>query len=106
MAIQQEQPRWRFTVEDYHKMGEAGILGEDDRVELVDGEIVQMSPINIPHAACVGLLTMVFAPLMVGRGQVWVQNPISIDDFNEPQPDIILVKPNDYLREQRLPGRD
>ena len=57
--------RRRFTVNEYHKMGEAGILDEDDRVELLDGEIVQMSPINVPHAVCVDRLNMLFAPALV-----------------------------------------
>lgn len=102
MAMQHE--RRRFTVDEYHKMGTAGILTEDDRVELIDGEIVQMSPINVPHAVCVSLLNMAFAPLLAGRGMVWVQNPIAVDDLNEPQPDVLLVKSHDYLQQQRHPG--
>ncbi|HKP51415.1 MAG TPA: Uma2 family endonuclease [Chloroflexia bacterium] len=104
MAMQ--QARRRFTVDEYHKMGEAGILHEDDRVELIDGEIVQMTPINIPHSMCVGLLTMTLAPQVVGKGLVWVQNPITIDDLNEPQPDVALVKPRDYLALGQHPGPD
>jgi Uma2 family endonuclease len=96
--------RRRFTVDEYHKMGEAGILGEDDRVELIDGEIVQMSPIHIPHAVCVDLLTMIFAPLLAGKGIVRVQNPIFIDAINEPQPDVILLKARDYLKQKHHPG--
>src|SRR3954469_7674954 len=101
-----EFARRRFTVDDYHKMGDAGILTEDDRVELLDGEIVEMSPINIPHATCVGLLTMLFAPPLAGKGIVWVQNPIFIDNLNEPQPDLALLRLRDYLREERHPGSD
>src|SRR2546427_3902370 len=96
--------RRRFTVDEYHKMGEAGILSEDDRLELIDGEIVQMSPINVPHAVCVDRLTMLFAPLLVGRGIVRVQSPIFIDDLNEPQPDLILLKPRDYVKQRYHPG--
>lgn len=96
--------RRRFTVDEYHKMGDAGILHEDDRVELRDGEIVEMTAINVPHAVCVGLLTMLFAPQVAGRALVWVQNPIYIDDINEPQPDVVLLQPNDYLARRRHPG--
>ncbi len=99
-----EYARRRLTISEYHKMGEAGILGEDDRVELLDGEIVKMSPINVPHAVCVGQLTMLFASRLAGKGMVWVQNPIYIDDLNEPQPDVALLKLSDYLGRQQHPG--
>jgi Uma2 family endonuclease len=52
-----ELQRYRFTVDEYHKMGDAGIFTEDDRVELIDGEIIEMSPVNWPHIMCVDLLT-------------------------------------------------
>ena len=104
MAMQ--QARRRFTVDEYHKMGDAGILSEDDRLELIDGEIVEMGPINVPHAVCVGLLTMAFAPFLGGRGMVWVQNPVTIGDLNEPQPDVALVKLGNYLERGQHPGPD
>src|SRR5438093_10057024 len=99
-----EYARRRFTVDEYHKMGEAGILSEDDRVELLDGEIVKMSPINVPHAVCVDLLNMLFGQKLAGRGIVRVQSPIFIDDLNEPQPDVVLLKPRDYLKRRQHPG--
>lgn len=100
---QQEQTRKHFTVDEYHKMGEAGILSEDDRLELIDGEIVQMSPINVPHQSCVDRLTMLFAPRLVGRGIVRVQGPILLDMENEPQPDVILLRQSDYAERQYHP---
>ena len=99
-----EYARRRFTVDEYHKMGEAGILDEDDRVELLEGEIVKMSPINVPHAVCVDLLNMLFGQKLAGRGIVRVQSPIFIDDLNEPQPDVVLLKPRDYLKRRQHPG--
>ena len=63
MATDVEVIRRRFTLDEYHRMGEAGILNEDDRVELIRGEIVQMSPIGIAHAACVARLT----EILLGR---------------------------------------
>jgi len=57
----------RFTVDELERMVRAGILHEDDRVELLDGQIVEMSPINPPHAACVNRLTRLFAPLLASR---------------------------------------
>jgi Uma2 family endonuclease len=84
----------RFTVAEYHRMGEAGILAEDDRVELLDGEIVEMTPIGPAHASVVGRLTHLFSRLAGERGLVWVQNPIDLTAADsEPQPDVVLLKP-------------
>jgi Uma2 family endonuclease len=86
-------PRRRFTIDEYHRMGEAGVLSEDDRVELLDGEIVQMSPIGSPHAGCVDRLTALFTRRLGGRAIVRVQNPIILDRRSEPQPDLTLLAP-------------
>ena len=93
MALQ--QPRWRFTVADYHRMAEAGILHEDDRVELIEGEIVQMSPIGSKHAGNVDRLAHFFLPRLQGRAIVRVQNPIQMGDYSEPEPDLVLLRPRD-----------
>lgn len=102
MAIQ--YARRRFTVDEYHKMGEAGIVSEDDRLELVDGEIVEMTPINVPHAVCVDLLTMLLSRRVPEGVIVRVQSPIYIDEINEPQPDLTVLKPRDYLGQRHHPG--
>ncbi len=65
-----------------------------------------MSPINVPHAECVDRLNMLFAPLLAGRGVVRVQNPIYIDEWNEPQPGVTLLKPRDQRKRQQHPGPD
>ncbi|CAA9582307.1 MAG: COG1355, Predicted dioxygenase [uncultured Thermomicrobiales bacterium] len=84
--------RRRFTVEEYHRMAEAGILGEDDRVELIDGEIVQMSPIGGPHMRCVNRFNNLLVP-QVGPGlSVSVQNPVRLSNRNEPQPDLAVLR--------------
>jgi hypothetical protein len=80
-----------FTVEEYHRMAEAGILSEDDRVELIEGELVAMSPIGSRHAACVARLTALLFPVE-GRGILWVQNPIRLGARSEPQPDVALLR--------------
>jgi Uma2 family endonuclease len=82
----------RFTVEEYHRMAEAGILSEDDRVELLEGEIVAMSPIGSRHAACVMRLTELLPPRVIGRAHVNVQNPIRLGEHSEPQPDLALLR--------------
>jgi Uma2 family endonuclease len=83
----------RFTVEQYHRMGNAGILGEDDRVELLDGEIVDMSPIGARHADCVDRANQAFSRRVGEAAIVRVQSPIQLDDHSEPEPDLALLKP-------------
>lgn len=84
--------RRKFTVKQYHKMVDAGILNEDDRVELIRGEIIQMTPIGRRHAACVARLTELFLVRLAGLITVWAQNPIELDDNSEPQPDVTLLR--------------
>ena len=86
--------RRRFTVDEYQKMGEAGILCERDRVELIDGEIVEMSPIGRSHCACVIAATELFGKSFVGRALLSVQNPLKLDDKTEPEPDVVILKPS------------
>jgi Uma2 family endonuclease len=86
---------YRFTVDEYHRMGEAGILGPDDRVELIDGEIVMMTPIGSRHAACVDRCTHFFTRLVGTDAIVRVQNPIQLDDYSAPEPDVSLLRPRE-----------
>lgn len=102
MAV--EVLRRRFTVEEYYLMAKAGILGEDDRVELIDGEIVEMPPIGIPHASHVDLLTQLFILRLGGRAIVRVQNPVRLGEHSEPQPDIALLRPRDDFYAAAHPG--
>jgi Uma2 family endonuclease len=83
--------RW-FTVDEYYRMAQAGILTEDDRVELIEGEVIEMSPIGSRHAACVNRLNTLLNRLVGQQAIVSVQNPIYIDEFSEPQPDIALLR--------------
>ncbi|MCL4370495.1 MAG: Uma2 family endonuclease [Chloroflexi bacterium] len=90
--------RRRFTAEEYHWMARVGILGEDDRVELVDGEIVEMTPIGHRHAACVNRLAELFSQTLGNTAIVSVQNPVRLGQYSEPQPDLALLrrKPDFY----------
>lgn len=89
-----------FTVDEYYRMAEAGILGQDDRVELLDGRIVQMSPIGSRHAACVDRLTRRLAEIPEGQATLRVQSPVRLGEFSEPQPDLCLLEPRaDYYAE-------
>jgi len=97
-----EQVRHRITVADYYKMAEVGILGEANRVELIDGEIVDMAPIGSKHAFVVSRLAQFFTLAAHNNYLVSTQNPLRLDDRSEPQPDIALLKPGNYM--ERLPG--
>lgn len=104
MAIDVEIKRRRFTLDEYHRMIETGILHEDDRVELIHGEIIQMTPIGHRHAFTVAKVTAVFSEGLRGRGVIWPQNPITILPDSEPQPDLVVLQgPLDRYR-LRLPG--
>ncbi len=90
--------RRRFTVAEYHQMAEAGILGEDDRVELIDGEIVEMTPIGHRHILCVNRINRHFVRSFDDVAMVSVQNPVRIGRRSEPQPDLALLRPESDLR--------
>lgn len=91
-------PRRPITVREYHLMGETGILHEDDRVELIEGEIVAMSPIGSGHAGKANSLNRVLVMAVGDRGVVAVGNPVMLDNYSEPQPDFTVLrpKPDDY----------
>jgi Uma2 family endonuclease len=81
----------RFTVDDYHRMGDAGILAKGVRVELIRGRIVDMSPVGRVHVAMVVRLTRLLTSIIGDRAVVSVQNPIRLDNGSEPQPDIVVL---------------
>lgn len=85
----------QFSIHDYHQMVVAGILGEDERVELIEGEIIKMSPIGVRHASCVNRLLKLFLQSLSDRVTVIVQNPVVLSNFSEPQPDLALLLPRD-----------
>jgi Uma2 family endonuclease len=87
-----ERARRHFNVTQYRRMIETGILREDDRVELIEGEIVEMSPIGSQHASCVDSLNTLLVMRVGQSARVRVQNPIHLNDFSEPQPDIAVLK--------------
>jgi len=94
-----------FTVEEYHQMAEAGILREDDRVELIDGEIIQMSPIGHRHMVCVNRANTLFIQAFGNGAVVSPQNPVRLTDWTEPQPDLVVFKPRAdfYAKKEPVP---
>jgi len=99
-----EITRRRFTADDYQRMGRVGILSEDDRVELIAGEIVAMTPIGPRHNAAVNRATRAMMAAVGDKAIVQVQGSVRLDLYHEPQPDLVLLRPqaDDYA--SRLPG--
>lgn len=99
--------RHRLTREDFHRMGEVGILTDDARVELIGGEIYDMAPIGSFHAACVAQLTRTFATQVGSQAIVWVQNPIGLGSHSERQPDCTLLRfRDDFYRHVHPAAKD
>ncbi|MEA5533833.1 Uma2 family endonuclease [Crocosphaera sp. XPORK-15E] len=93
----------KFTVKEYHKMAEFGILTPEDRVELIQGEIIAMSPIGLKHAACVNRLNQLFYKRLGDKIIISIQNPIQLNNYSEPQPDLVLLKPRPDFYENEIP---
>ena len=87
--------RHALTVNDYHRMGEAGILPPEARVELIEGEVIDMSPIGSHHAGIVTRLNRLLVQAVGTKAIVSIQNPVILDGHSEPQPDIALLQPRD-----------
>ncbi len=93
--------RHRFTIDDLERMVRAGILREDARVELIEGELYDMNPIGWAHQACVDWLTASFVRQLGDRAIVRAQGPIRLGDRSLPQPDLTLLRPRaDYYRHE------
>jgi len=96
MAV--ELTRYRFTAEEFEQMSESGILAEDDRLELIQGEIIEMSPIVSEHAACVKRLNYLLQQALGASVVIGVQDPIRLDAHSQPQPDlsVLAFRPDFY----------
>ena len=97
--------RRRFTVDEYYAMAKAGILTENDRVELVDGEIIAMPPIGQWHGGHVDRLNRILLPSLLERASLRVQGPVRLSDVSEPVPDVMLLRPraDDYVGKMPVP---
>ena len=97
----------RFNIEEYHRLIESNILHEDDRVELVEGRIVDMTPIGSKHAACVNRLNEIFSEKLQKRAIVTIQNPVRLTEYSELEPDIAIIKRRpDFYAEQHPQPED
>src|SRR5262249_3845743 len=99
-----EMARRLFDVDDYHRMAKAGILSEDDRVELIDGEVIAMTPIGPRHNAVVDRITRTLVTSVGDQAIVRVQGSVRLNRFREPQPDFVLLRPQADFYASRLPG--
>lgn len=84
--------RRQFTTADYHRMGEAGIFEGGPRVELIEGEVVEMCPIGSRHVGCVNALNKLLVMRCGDDAIVQVQGPIHLDDYSEPEPDLLVLR--------------
>ena len=99
--------RYRFTVDEYERLAEIGVPAHCDRVELLDGEIVEMSPIGTHHASVVARVTSLFAKRLGERAIIWVQNPIQLRPVHSmPQPDVTLLRPRADFYADARPGAE
>jgi Uma2 family endonuclease len=100
-------PRRAINVDEFYRMAEAGIFHEDDRVELIEGEIIEMSPIGSDHSGTVNALTHFLVQAVGDRAVVSVQNPVRLSHITEPLPDFVVLKPRaDFYRERTAKPED
>ncbi|MSR13054.1 MAG: Uma2 family endonuclease [Gammaproteobacteria bacterium] len=98
--------RFKLTATDYHRLGQAGILTENSRVELIDGELIEMAPIGARQMALVNRLTKLLVVAVGDLGVVSIQNPVALPPHSEPQPDIAILKPPFSSAAPALPEAD
>lgn len=103
IQAQYTRPRHRWTVAEYHKLGEVGLLTEDAPVELIEGELIEMPPIGSEHAGQVNQLVTLFIHRLYGKAVVAGQNPVILGTHNEPQPDIAVLRWRDDYYKQTKP---
>jgi Uma2 family endonuclease len=103
-AMDPHLERRRFTADEYQRMGEVGILSPDERLELIDGEIVTMTPIGPPHAAAVDRATLSFVTAVNRRAIVRVRGSVRLDFLTEPEPDVVLLRPRADFYASAHPG--
>jgi Uma2 family endonuclease len=96
MATEIQRARRLFTVDEYDRMVTAGVFGPDDRLELIEGEIIEMSPIGHRHTACVANLLKIFVSRLGERAVVWPPGAVRLSTRSKPEPDVTLLRPHSY----------
>ena len=101
------RPTYRWTVAEFHRMAEVGLLTEDSRVELIDGAIIEMAPIGSEHSGYNNHLLSFLSYSLYGKAVVSGQNPVVLGGYEEPQPDIALLRwREDYYRAAHPHAKD
>lgn len=95
-----------FTVDEYYRMAQVGILGPEERVELLEGRIFALPPKTPPHASTVTMMNQLFHQNLGGTAIVSVHNPVRLDRYSEPEPDVSLLEPREDFYASRHPGPD
>jgi len=103
IAVDQWPKRHLINVAEYHRMSEVGLLAPDARVELIEGQVIDMAPIGSAHAGVVNYLTRFLVGAIADRAVVSVQQPVRLDFRSEPQPDVALLKPRPDLYRKSHP---
>jgi Uma2 family endonuclease len=103
MVARIELKRRRFTVDEYHRMAKAGILHEDDPIELIEGELIEMAAVGSRHMACVNELTRIFIQQLDDRAIVSIQNPVRLSSYTEPEPDLAILRPRPDRYRKAIP---
>jgi Uma2 family endonuclease len=103
-AVDQWPKRHLITVDEYYRMAEVGLLAPDARVELIEGEVIDMAPIGSSHAGIVNYLARYFFGVVGERATVTVQQPVRLSPRSEPQPDLSLLKPRTDLYRKGHPS--
>ncbi len=98
--------RHQITVDEHHRMGKAGIFSEDDRVELIEGEIIDMAPIGNRHASTIRKLIHLLSGIVRDHALLDVQNPIALGDRSEPEADIVLLRPRENFYSGNPPAAE
>jgi Uma2 family endonuclease len=96
----------RINLDEWRRMGEAGIFSPESRIELIDGEIIEMSPIGFNHAGHLNRLNHIFTLLVTDQAIVSIQNPLQLGDLSEPEPDFMLLRPEPSFYSTRHPQAD
>lgn len=105
-AVMNEPRRHSLSVDDYYRMAEVGILAPDARVELIEGEIIDMVPIGCTHASIVDYLTRILVLAVGDSAIVRTQNPVRLDNYSEPEPDFAILKPRQDSYRKSHPSAD
>jgi Uma2 family endonuclease len=94
------------NLDEWHRLGDAGIFPPESRMELIEGEILHMAPIGFNHAGHINRLISFFAPLLAGKAAISAQNPLQLGDLSEPEPDFMLLRPEANFYSTRHPKAD